>query len=82
MQVFVQWELFMTGHVIVCRCAAKIKDELELVEVALASKYGFTDEHFTENTSGTISIQSQQFQCHHVEQLTQLPTCQLPWCIS
>lgn len=49
----------MTRHVLVCRRAAKIKDDLELVKVALACKYGFADEHFPKNAPDTVSTPSQ-----------------------
>jgi hypothetical protein len=61
-QFLVKWQLLVTRHILVSRCAAKIKDDLELVEVTLASKYGFTNEHFAKNAPVTVRIQSQRTQ--------------------
>lgn len=51
---FCSGELPPARHILICGCAAKVKDDFQLVTVALAGKNGLPNKHFSEYTAAQI----------------------------
>lgn len=78
---FCSGELPPARHILICGRAAKVKDNIQLMAVALASQYGFAPKHLPKHTA-TRLISTIIVRTFQGGELTQHPTCQWQWCIS